>query len=56
MTYPLSFVTKKGSSFRFESSLVLRGRVSMTFLLEAMFILFEGFNEVYMYFSFLSLQ
>ena len=29
MTYPLSFVTKKGSSFEFESSLVFRGRVSI---------------------------
>ena len=29
MTYPLSFLTKRGSSFGFESSLVLRGRVSI---------------------------
>ena len=29
VTYPLSFVTKRGSNFGFESSLVLRGRVSI---------------------------
>ena len=29
MTYPLSFVTKRGSSFGYESSHVLRGRVSI---------------------------
>ena len=29
MTYPLSFVTKRRSSFRYESSHVLRGRVSI---------------------------
>ena len=29
MTYPLSFVTKRRSSFRYESSQVLRGRVSI---------------------------
>ena len=29
LTCPLLFVTKRGSSFRYESSLVLRGRVSI---------------------------
>ena len=29
MTYPLSFVTKRGSSFGYESSYVLKGRVSI---------------------------
>ena len=29
VTCPLSFLTKRGSSFGFESSLVLRGRVSI---------------------------
>ena len=29
MTCPLSFMTKKGSSFRYESSHVLRGRVNI---------------------------
>ena len=29
MTYHLSFVTKKGSSFRYKSSHVLRGRVGI---------------------------
>ena len=29
MTYPLSFVTKRGVVLGFESSLVLRGRVSI---------------------------
>ena len=29
MTYPLSFVTKRGSSFRYKSIHVLRGRVSI---------------------------
>ena len=51
MTYPLSFVTKRGSSFGFESSLVLRGRVSIGhFLLGGVFIDLEGCSEVYMYF------
>ena len=29
MTYPLALMTKRGSSFGFESSHVLRGRVSI---------------------------
>ena len=29
MTYPLSFVTKKGSNFGYENSHVLKGRVSI---------------------------
>ena len=33
MTYLLSFMTKRRSSFGFESSLVLRGRVSIGFFL-----------------------
>ena len=55
MTYPLSFVTKRGSSFGFESSLVIRGRVSIGhFLLGGMIIDLQGCSEVYMYFYFLS--
>ena len=41
MTCPLSFVTKKGSSFGLESSLVLRGRGSIGhFLLGGVYIFF----------------
>ena len=29
MTYPLSFMTKRESSFRYESSHILRGKVSV---------------------------
>ena len=42
MTYPLSFGTKRGSSFGFESSLVFRGRFSIGhfffFLIEGVYI------------------
>ena len=41
MTYPLSFGTKRGSSFGFESSLVFRGRFStghFFFLIEGVYI------------------
>ena len=42
MTYPLSFGTKRGSSFGFESSLVFRGRFSIgyiyIFLIEGVYI------------------
>ena len=54
MTCPLSFVTKRGNSFGFESSLVFRGRVSIThFFIGGVYIDFEGCGEVYMYLSFL---
>ena len=54
MTCPLSFVTKRVNSFGFESSLVFRGRVSIThFFIGGVYIDFEGCSEVYMYFSFL---
>ena len=60
MTFPLSFMTKRGSSFGFESSLVLRGRVSIGyFFIGGLFIVFEGCSEdVYvfsLYISFLYL-
>ena len=51
MTCPLSFVTKRGSSFGFESSLVLKGRVSIgIFLIGGVFIVFKGCSEDFMYF------
>ena len=46
-------MTKRGSSFGFESSLVRRGRVSIGhFFIGGVFVDFEGCNEVYVYFSF----
>ena len=40
MTWPLSFVTKRGSSFGYKSTHILRGRVSIgDFLLGGVFIL-----------------
>ena len=48
-------MTERGSSFGFESSLVIRRRVSIGhFLLRGMFIDLKGCSEVYMYFYFLS--
>ena len=53
VTCPLLFVTKMGSSFGFESSLVLRGRVSIRhFWWGGVYVYFEGCSEVYMYFLF----
>ena len=53
MTCSLSFLTKRGSSFGFESSLVLRGRVSIGFFfVRGSVYSFKGCTEVYMYFSF----
>ena len=41
MTYPLSFVTKRGSNFGYESSHVFKGRVSIgdIFVRESVFFL-----------------
>ena len=44
MTYPLSFVTKKGTSFRYKSSHVLRRRVGIgdIFVRGSVFFFFFG--------------
>ena len=48
-------MTKRGTSFGFESNLEIRRRVSIGhFLLRGMFIDLKGCSEVYMYFYFLS--
>ena len=55
MTYPLSFVTKRGSSFGYESSHVLRGRVSIgDIFVRGSVFLYEGCSEdfLYLFFSF----
>ena len=52
MTFPLSFVTKMRSSFRYESSYILRGR---PFCLGECFCLLEGCSEDFCIFSFLYL-
>ena len=55
MTCPLSFVTKRGSSFGYESSHVLRGRDSIGFfLLGGVFLLMRNVVRIYVFFSFLS--
>ena len=55
MTYPLSFMTKRGSSFGYESSHVLRERVSVgdIFVRGSVFV-YEGCSEnfLYLFFSF----
>ena len=57
MTFPLSFMIKRGSSFGFESSLVLRGRISIgNFFVRGSVYSFEGCSEDLMYFLFLSLH
>ena len=53
MACPLSFVTKKGSSFGFESSLILRARFSIGhFFYRGSVYSFEGCSEDLMYFLF----
>ena len=58
MTYPLSFMTKRGNSFRYESSHVLRGRVSIGdfffFFVRGSVFVYEGCSEdfLYLFFSF----
>ena len=56
MTYPLSFMTKRGNSFRYESSRVLRGRVSIGdffFLLGGAFLFMRDVVRTFCIFSFL---
>ena len=56
MTYPLSFVTKRGSSFGYKSSHVLRVRVSIgDIFVRGSVFLYEGCSEdfLYLFFSFL---
>ena len=54
VTCPLLFVTKMGSNFGFESSLVLRGRVSIRHFLwgEFMYILRDVVRFTCIFFSF----
>ena len=56
MTYPLSLVTKRGSSFWYKSSHVLRGRVSIRdiFVRRSVFFFFffEGCSEDFLYLFF----
>ena len=56
MTYPLSFVTKKGSSFRYKSSHVLRMRVGIgdIFVKGSVFV-FKDVVRTFCIFSFLSI-
>ena len=56
MTYPLSFETKRESSFWCKSSHVLRGRVSIgDIFARGRVFLYEGCSEdfLYLFFSFL---
>ena len=55
MTYPLSFVTKRESSFGYKRSNVLRRRVSIgDIFVRGSVFLFEGYSEdiLYLFFSF----
>ena len=53
MTYPLSFMTKKGSSFGYESSHVLRGRVSVgDIFVRGIIFVYEGCSEDFLYLFF----
>ena len=54
MTCPLSFMTKRGSSFGDESSHVLRGKVSIGHFVKGSVYTFEGCSEDLCIFSFLS--
>ena len=50
VTCHLSFVTKKGCSFRYESNHVLRGRVSIEdFLLRMVLFVYEECSEDFLY-------
>ena len=55
MTFPSSFVTKRGSSFRYKSNNVFRGKVSIEdiFVTGSVF-LFEGCSEdlLHLFFTF----
>ena len=58
MTYPLSFVTKKGSSFRYKSSHVLRRRVGIGDIFvrgSVFFFFFWDVVRTFCIFSFLSI-
>ena len=57
MTYPLSFVTKKGSNFGYENSHVLKGRVSIgdIFVRGSVFFFFRDVMRNFCIFSFLFL-
>ena len=45
MTYPLSFVTKMGSSFGLSVVMYLGGKLAQDFLIGGLFITFEGCSE-----------
>ena len=57
MTYPLSFVTKGGVVLGYESSHVLRGRVSIGdfffFFVRGSVFVYEGCSEDFLYLFFL---
>ena len=53
MTCPLSFVTKRGSSFGYKRSHILRGRVSIgQFFLGGVIFVYEGCSEDFLNLSF----
>ena len=55
MTYPLSFMTKRGSSFGYESSHILKEKVSIRYyFVRGSVFVYEGCSEnfLYLFFSF----
>ena len=55
MTYPLSFMTKRGSSFGYESSHILKEKVSIRdYFVRGSVFVYEGRSEnfLYLFFSF----
>ena len=53
MTYPLSFVTKRGSNFGYENSHVLRGSVSIgDYFIRGSVFVYEGCSEDFLYLFF----
>ena len=55
MTYPLSFMIKRGSSFGYESSHILKEKVSIRYyFVRGSVFVYEGCSEnfLYLFFSF----
>ena len=53
MTYPLSFVTKRGSNFGYENSHVLRGSVSIgDYFIRGSVFVYEGCSEDFLFLFF----
>ena len=55
MTYPLSFMTKRGSSFGYESNHILKEKVSIRYyFVRGSVFVYEGCSEnfLYLFFSF----